>query len=53
MDPSILTKKLVDIGQENMGTDWKSPLNNLTFQDIDNRTLEFGPGRPRDRTREF
>ena len=49
MDPSILTKKLVDIGQEKMGTDWKSPpfpLKNLTFQDIDNRALEFDPGRP-------
>lgn len=49
MDPSILTKKLVDIGQEKMGTDWKRPpypLQNLTFQDIDNRALEFDPGRP-------
>ena len=49
MDPSILTKKLVDIGQEKMGTDWKLPpfpLKNLTFQDIDNRALEFDPGRP-------
>ena len=49
MDPSILTKKLVDIGQEKMGSDWKSPpypLQKLTFQDIDNRPLEFDPGRP-------
>jgi len=49
MDPSILTKKLVDIGQEKMGSDWKSPpypLQKLTFQDIDNRPLEFEPGRP-------
>ncbi|KAA6426318.1 MAG: hypothetical protein FRX49_03429 [Trebouxia sp. A1-2] len=49
MDSSILTKKLVDIGQEKMGSDWKSPpypLQKLTFQDIDNRPLEFEPGRP-------
>ena len=49
MDSSILTKKLVDIGQEKMGSDWKSPpypLQKLTFQDIDNRPLEFDPGRP-------
>ena len=49
MDSSILTKRLVDIGQEKMGTDWKwppFPLKNLTFQDIDSRALEFDPGRP-------
>ena len=49
IDPSILTKKLVDIGQEKMGTDWMwppFPLKNLTFQDIDSRALEFDPGRP-------
>lgn len=49
MDPSILTKKLVDIGQEMMGPAWKwppFPLTNLTFQDIDSRALEFDPGRP-------
>lgn len=48
-DPSILMKKLVDIGRDKMGTDWRSPpypLQNLTFQDIDNRALEFDPGRP-------
>ena len=41
--------KLVDIGREKMGTDWKRPpypLQNLTFQDIDNSALEFDPGRP-------
>ena len=49
MDPSILTKKLVDIGQEKMGSDWKSapyPLQKLTLKDIDNTPLEFDPGRP-------
>ena len=50
MDPSILTKKLVDIGREKMGAvEWKQPpfrLKNLTFQDIDSRALEFDPGRP-------
>ena len=49
MDPSILTEKLVDIGREKMGTDWKRPpypLQNLTFQDIDNSALEFDPGWP-------
>ena len=49
MDPSFLTKKLVDIGQEKMGTDWKwppFPLKSLTFQDIDSRAREFDPGRP-------
>ncbi len=48
-DPSILSEKLVEIGQENMGTDWKSPpyhLKNLTFQHIDNSALEFDPRRP-------
>ncbi|KAL3149181.1 hypothetical protein ABBQ32_002012 [Trebouxia sp. C0010 RCD-2024] len=49
MHPSVLTKKLVDIGQEQMGTDWKwppFPLTNPTFQDVDSRALEFDPGRP-------
>ena len=48
MDPSIVTKKLVDIGQEKMGSDWKSapyPLQKLTFI-IDNTPLKFDPGRP-------
>lgn len=48
-DPSILMKKLVDIGRDKMGTDWRSPpslVQNLTFQDIDNRALEFDPKRP-------
>ena len=50
MDPSLLTKKLVNIGREKMGAvEWKRPpfrLRNLTFQDIDSRALEFDPGRP-------
>ena len=49
IDPSILTKKLVDIGKEKMGTDWKSPplhLQTLPFQNIDGSALEFDPERP-------
>ena len=49
MDPSIVTKKLVDIGQEKMGSDWKSalyPVQKLTLKDMDNTPLEFDPGRP-------
>lgn len=47
LDPSILTVKLVDVGARKMGSQWRSPsqeVQNLTFQDIDSCPLQFAPG---------